>query len=53
MIISVSGEEETVLHAQYPARMAEKNTKMNLRGHIFCLEDQLEELAALYISCFG
>lgn len=36
-LMSVPGEERTVLHAQYPARIAEKNTKMNLRGHIwFC-----------------
>lgn len=35
IVMSVpSGEEQTVLHAKYPARIAEKKTKMNLRGHI-------------------
>jgi len=33
-MISVSGEERMVLHAKYPAKSAEKKTKMNLRGHI-------------------
>jgi len=34
-MFSVSGEERTVRHAKYPASIAEKNTKMNLIGHIF------------------
>ncbi|GMH08240.1 hypothetical protein Nepgr_010080 [Nepenthes gracilis] len=31
---SVSGETQNDLHAKYPAKTAEKNTRMNLKGHI-------------------
>jgi hypothetical protein len=31
---SISGDDRTVLHAKYPAKTAEKNTKINLKGHI-------------------
>lgn len=48
-MISVSGEERTVFHAKYPAKIAEKKTKMNLSGHIVGKTERDSETMVLFL----